>query len=146
VYGSLLVTSLVAVESLSDEPASFVGLSILVSVGVFWIAHVWSGLVDIRLRGAITRAEAANLAAKESPMLLATLPPIAALATTAVGLTTLEQAESLALAVAVVQLFLWGLAVGRAGRRGWGPALVVAAVDLVLGLAIVWLKVAVGKH
>jgi hypothetical protein len=47
------------------------------------------------------------------------------------------------MAAGIVQLFFWGLVVGLAMRRGWGPALVVALVDVGLGLIIVALKVAV---
>ena len=47
------------------------------------------------------------------------------------------------MAAGIVQLFAWGLVVGLAMRRGWVPALVVALVDVGLGLVIVTLKVAV---
>ena len=54
-----------------------------------------------------------------------------------------DQAITLALIVSVAQLFLWGLAVGRAIGKGWPVALVVATVDCLLGLLIVVLKVLV---
>ena len=45
--------------------------------------------------------------------------------------------------MSVAQLFLWGLAVGRAIGKGWPVALVVATGDCLLGLVIVVLKVLV---
>ncbi len=42
-----------------------------------------------------------------------------------------------------MQLFGWGLAVGRAIGKGWRIAFIVAAVDCALGLVVVLLKVAV---
>jgi hypothetical protein len=76
-------------------------------------------------------------------MLLAALPPVVALAVAPLGWATTDQALNLALAVAVVQLFLWGLAVGLAVGRGWAMAIGVGLVDLALGLLIVGLKLAV---
>ncbi len=74
-------------------------------------------------------------------MLGAAVAPLIALGLGLVGILTPLEALNLALGVAVVQLFLWGVAVGRAVGRRWGSALVVGLVDLALGLAIVALKV-----
>jgi hypothetical protein len=52
-------------------------------------------------------------------------------------------ALDLALLVCIVQLFVWGLAVGRALHRGWPVTLLVAGVDCLLGCVIVVLKVIV---
>jgi hypothetical protein len=43
----------------------------------------------------------------------------------------------------VAQLFVWGLAVGRALGRGWLVAFGVALVDVAMGLVIVGLKMLV---
>ena len=85
----------------------------------------------------------AGIARDKSPMLAVAIIPAIVLATANIGLTTAEQAVDLALVVGVIQLFVWGLAVGRAVNRGWGVALLVAAVDCALGLVIVVLKVLV---
>ena len=52
-------------------------------------------------------------------MIAAAVAPALALWTYRIGLTTRQQAVDLALAVGVAQLFVWGLAVGRALGRGW---------------------------
>ena len=143
IYGSLLVTVLVAAQARSDAAVGLVGLVVVVGVFVFWLTDVWAGIVGLRIRGPITRAEVLEVAREESPMLLAALPPVVALVVAPLGLATTDQALNLALAVAVVQLFLWGLAVGLAVGRGWATAIGVGLVDLVLGLVIVGLKLAV---
>ena len=92
---------------------------------------------DRARRGALAIARA------ELPMLSAAVIPTILLLTASFGLTTPDQAANLAMAAGIVQLFAWGLVVGLAMRRGWRPALVVALVDVGLGLVIVTLKVAV---
>jgi hypothetical protein len=143
VYGSLLVTTLVAAQARTDASTEFIVATLLISVGVFWLTEVWSEVVNHRVRGPINRAGLFEIARDESPMLLAAIPPALALATASLGLTTAEQAIDLALVVGVIQLFIWGLVVGRAVDRGWGVALLIASVDCALGLLIVVLKVLV---
>ena len=141
VYGSLLVTTLLAVQARADASPQFVGLTLIIGVGVFWLTEVWSELVSRRVRGRITRAQVWHIARAESPMLSAAVIPGLILAGASTGIGTVEQGINLAMAVAIAQLFLWGLAVGRAINRGWPVALVVAVVDCALGLLIVTLKV-----
>lgn len=141
VYGSLLVTTLVAAQARHDASVDFITFTLLVSVAVFWLMEVWSQLVNMRVRGPITVAEGARVAWDRSPMLAAAVLPAIALLTVHLDVTTVDQAVALALVVCVVQLFLWGLAVGLAIGRGWAVALVVAAVDCALGSLIVALKV-----
>jgi hypothetical protein len=143
IYGSLLVTALVAAESRFGATLEFLALSVLVSAAVFWLMEVWSELVNLRVRGPITRAEIRVVARDESPMILAAVVPAIALVAPRFGVLSVDQAIAVALVVCVAQLFLWGLAVGHAIGRGWATALVVALVDCVLGLLVVSLKVLV---
>jgi hypothetical protein len=143
VYGSLLVTALVAAQAQSDAIPEFIAATLVVGVGVFWLTEVWTELIAIRTRGPIARGEVLAIARAELPMLSAAVVPTILLLTATFGLTTPDQAANLAMAAGIVQLFAWGLVVGLAMRRGWLPALVVALVDVGLGLVIVTLKVAV---
>jgi hypothetical protein len=143
IYGGLLVTTLLAVQWRFDASVEFVGFSIIVSVAVFWLTHVWVELVDRRMSGPISRADAMQIAREQAPMLAAAVPPVLVLGLAVLGLATAEQAIAIALVVAIAQLFLWGLRVGHALGRGWGIALGVAAIDCALGLVIVVLKVLV---
>jgi hypothetical protein len=141
IYGSLLVVTLVAAQARSDAVTSFIAATVVVGVGVFWLTEVWTEYITLRTLGPISRQQALALARAELPMLYAAVVPTLLLATATLGLTTSEQATSLALAAGVAQLFVWGLIVGRAMRRGWGIALLIAVVDCALGLLIVALKV-----
>jgi hypothetical protein len=143
VYGSLLVTTLIAVQWWHDASAVFLGLSLVVSVGVFWLAHVWSTIVDRRAHGPIDGAQIVGIGRHEAPMLTAAMVPALLMGLAVFEFATVDQAIALALAASIVQLFLWGLAVGRAAHASWLVALVIATVDCALGLAVVVLKVVV---
>ena len=141
IYGSLLVVTLVAAQARSDAIPAFIAGTIVVGVGVLWLTEVWIEVITLRTLGPITRDQVLRVARAETPMLFAAVLPAILLASASIGITTPEQATSLALAAGVGQLFVWGLIVGHAMRRGWGIALGVAAVDCALGLLIVALKV-----
>ena len=141
IYGSLLVVTLVAAQARSDAIPAFIAGTVVIGVGVFWLTEVWTELITLRTIGPITRSQVGLVARAELPMLWAAVLPTILLATATLGITTAEQATSLAMAAGVGQLFVWGLVVGHAMQRGWGVALGVAAVDCALGLVIVGLKV-----
>lgn len=143
IYGSLLVTTLVAAQARHDASVEFIAFTLIVSVAAFWLMDVWSELVNRRVGGPITVAEGASVAWDGTPMLAAAVLPAVALFTAHLDVVTVDQAVALALAVSIAQLFLWGLAVGHAIARGWAVALVVATVDCALGLVIVALKVVI---
>ena len=143
VYGSLLVTTLVAAQARHDASTEFIVFTLIVSVGVFWLMEVWSKVVTLRVAGPITTAETGSVARESAPMLAAAVLPAVVLASHNLALVDVEQAINLALIACIVQLFLWGLAVGRALGRGWPAAMVVAVVDCGLGLLIVALKVTI---
>jgi hypothetical protein len=143
VYGTLLVTSLVAVQARSDSSPEFVALTLLIGVGVFWLADVWTGIVALRIRGPITWSDLVAVGRVESPMLTAALLPAAIVAFAILEAVPVQPALDLALAACIVQLFLFGIAVGRRIGKGWPVTLLVAAVDCLLGCVIVVLKVVV---
>jgi hypothetical protein len=143
VYGSLLVTTLIAVQWHHDVSTTFLGLSLVISVAVFWLTHVWAAIVNRRVHGPIDQAAVAVLARDEAPMLTAAVVPTILLALASAGVLEVDIGIGLALLVSLVQLFLWGLAVGWAAHASWPLAIGVAAVDGALGIAIVVLKVLV---
>ncbi len=143
VYGSLLVTTMIAVQWRSDVSVTFVGLSVAISIVVFWLTHVWSGIVNRRLHGAISRSDVVDVGTREAPMVAAAILPVMVLGMAWILDTPVDVALDVALVASIGQLFVWGLAVGRAAHRGWMLAVVVAAVDCALGFAVVALKVLV---
>jgi hypothetical protein len=143
IYGSLLVTSLVAVQWRHDVDTATIALTLAVGVVVFWLAHVWSEIVSHRVHGPISRGQMRSIARAETPMLEAAILPALALATGQLPGVTSDAANGLALVVCIGQLFVWGLVVGRAAHSSRWLALRVAIVDSLLGMAIVALKVVV---
>ena len=143
VYGSLLVTTLIAVHLHSDQSAIVVGLSIVIALLVFWLTHVWSGIVNRRLHGTTSQADLVDIGAREAPMLAPAIVPVLLMGVAWILHTPVERAIDVALLASIGQLFVWGLAVGRVAHRGWLFALAVAAVDCALGFLVVALKVLV---
>ena len=142
IYGSLLVTGMVAVQWRADSVPDTIALTVVVSVVVFWLAHVWSEIVGRRVRGPVTQDEAVAIARAETPMLSAAVVPALVLALGPLVVTK-DQAIAAALFVCIGELFVWGLIVGRAAHSSPVLTLRVAIVDSLLGLVIVALKVLV---
>ena len=143
IYGSLLVTTLVAVQWKADAVPELIGLSLVIGVGVFWLAHVWAEVVNRRVAGSIGVSEARTIALGEATMLLSVVVPGILLGLHRFAGVPTDLAIGLALAASLVQLFLWGLAVGRAAHDSWSVAVGIGLVDFAFGVIIVVLKVVV---
>jgi hypothetical protein len=143
IYGGLLVTALITVQWQAEATAELIAITILVSVSVFWLSHVWAELVDQAVNGRVSREHVRRIAWEEAPMLSAAVPPTVTLVVARLLGVPVEDAIGLALLVSIVQLFLWGLAIGRALHRGRGVVLLTAAAECALGLALAGLKVVV---
>ena len=143
VYGSLLVTTLVVVQWQGAAVPELIGLTLLTGVVTFWLAHVWSEIVAHRVHGPIDRHVVGRLAAAEATMLTAVVVPGLILGLPRFFGVDVNVAIGAALLASLVQLFLWGLAVGRAARGPVGLALIVALIDCGLGVLVVALKVLV---
>ena len=143
IYGSLLATSLVALQWRGTPSPDLIAFSLVVTLGVYWLAHVWAEVVNLRVHNRFSWDAAAAQARFEATMLLSAIVPAVVLAIgPRLGLE-INTAVGVALIVCLVQLFVWGLVVGRAAHRGWLLPLIVAVVDTLLGVLIVALKVAV---
>jgi hypothetical protein len=145
IYGSILVAAMVASLSEAHADAGTLAVAVLASMVVFWMAHVWSDAVAARLRHPGPFSWPALRAAGRSqwPMLQAAALPVAVLVLAWAGAWSVTTAETLALAVSVVQLAAWGLFVGFHTFSSWPLAILSACVDGALGLTIVALKVLV---
>ncbi len=143
VYGSLLVTTLLTVELRAVASAELIAFTLILSVAVFWLTHAWARIVDRRIRGGVGLDGVVAIARAEAPMLAPVVIPALVLGLAPLGMVTVDSAVVIALAASLVQLFLWGVAVGRAAHSSWPVSVAVALVDLALGLLLVGLKVAV---
>ena len=143
VYGALLVTTLVTVQWQGDRSPELIGLSLVIAVVAFWLTNVWSEIVAHRVQGPIDIRTAVAIARSKATMLASVIVPGIILATPRILGVPVELAVGAALLVSLVQLFLWGLAVGLAAHGSRWLALVVALVDVGIGVGVVILKVLV---
>jgi hypothetical protein len=89
--------------------------SLLGSMLVYWAAHVWSDVVDERIRfgQAFRPRDVPFLARREWPLVEAAVLPSILLALAWAGAWSRETGARLAPAAALVQVVAWGFAAGR---------------------------------
>jgi hypothetical protein len=143
VYGSLLAASVVVgAGTLGSFPRLELVLLLLCTGVVFWAAHVFSLLFGARMGRHVSWREVRRACAEERAIVQATVPPAGAVAISPLLGLGLQGTAWLALGVALVGQVGWGIvAASRAGasRR---LMLLAGATNLLLGLIIVVLKVA----
>lgn len=145
VYGSILVTTVIASFALADQSADRAALFVAITMLTYWLAHVWAGFVGARVhhRGRVGLGTVRRLGRKEWPIAEAAAVPLIVLLAHHLGLYGGESALDLALVACVVQLFGWGVAAARATAASWPFALLNGGVDAGFGVVIVVLELAV---
>jgi len=143
VYGSVLAATVVVSAGDQRSPAALAVL-LLVSGVVFWLAHVYAATVAGRHGGWHTGAIRAGLR-HEWPVAFAAVPPaIAAAVCGLIPAVTVTSGVWAALAAAIIEQQLWGYAAVRNARLT-GPDLTrTMLLNVLMGVIIVTLKVAVG--
>ncbi|HEY1106378.1 MAG TPA: hypothetical protein VGE78_09530 [Agromyces sp.] len=143
IHGTVLVSAVIAV-GWNDDTDLEVLLFVLGSVGVFWLAHVYSGILaregdrEPRLRAVLT---AARRSMRHTTGLIAAMVlPVLFLLLAVVGVLDEYVAYYAALWVGVAVLAVIGFT--ASARRGspWYLRLVSAVVTASLGLLIIWLS------
>jgi hypothetical protein len=143
IYGQILVTSMVgALSEDSDIDAEYILVSVGATMLVFWLAHVYAAALSrgLEVGRHVRWAEFRSLAIDEWPLVQATFPTAIVLALGAMGVVSTQTAVDVAIAVGVVALFSWGLAIGRASGSSWAAALIGAMISAAFGLVVVGLK------
>ena len=143
IYGTVLAIALIAAYSAEEELDSLlIAAALLVTLGVFWLAHSQAELLAVRYAAGhgLSRKEVREHLRHGWPMVEAGFPPVGALLLGAVGLIGEDTAVDLALGVGVAELAAWGVAVGVKERLGVLRTAGVTAVNVSLGLAVVLLK------
>ncbi|HVQ44119.1 MAG TPA: hypothetical protein VMT30_04110 [Candidatus Saccharimonadia bacterium] len=79
-----------------------------------------------------------------SPLLAAAAFPLLTIALSALGFISLSVAVDVSIGASLLLLLGWSLLSARAVGAGRLATLVVAAIELAIGLAVVWLKMTVG--
>ena len=136
VYGSIVAASLIVAFFEQHGSAETMALTLLSTMAVFFLAHVWSAIVGERIHRAPRYSSRHTLAVAraEWPLVESSFGPVVVLILGWAGVWSDHTAERLALGVCLVELFVWGV-VGRAeGLRHVGiGALLSGVVNVALG-------------
>jgi hypothetical protein len=140
-YGTILVMALLAVEP-ENDPAAEVAATVAATMAVFWLAHVYAHSVAARLSSGrrLSWSHVREVLSHEWPMLQSALPALAALVLAAVGLFGTSTAITIGLSLGILELFGWGIYLGRRQGLGLGRAILVGVIDGSFGLALVALE------
>jgi hypothetical protein len=146
IYGQILASATVVALSLDSslDAAQILG-SLVGTMLVFWVAHGYAALISEELERERMRIwhDFRRAMAREWPIAQAAAPAVVSLTLGALGVFSKESAVWLAIALGAANLFVWGLAVGRRSKLGWAATLAVAAINCVLALGVIALKVGV---
>lgn len=141
VYGTILVTSIIAAADANDAIWRSLAI-VVVTTFVFWLAHAYAHAlaagVDHGER--LTYGEVRQIARRELPLLQASAVPALALLAGAVGLLERETAYWLAIGIGVVALIWWGLLFSRQVGLSRTATVAVVLVNASFGLCVVALK------
>ncbi|MEU6100552.1 hypothetical protein [Streptomyces flaveolus] len=144
VYGSMLAASVViGAGSLGSFPRTELVLLLLLTSLVFWIAHVHAELFGARLaHHSPDRRVILRVCRDEWPIVKAAVPPAAAVAVSPLLGLDVKGALWLALAVAVAGQLGWSVAAAQRAGASRRLMAITASVNVLLGLAIVVVKIA----
>ncbi|WP_062643559.1 hypothetical protein [Streptomyces maremycinicus] len=139
VYGAVLASSMVAALSqyghTSRGSRRYDALWLLVTAFASALAHGYAHY--IAERGPHRRGDALRSLAEEWPLVAAVLPTVLILAGAGWGWWPTGGVEHAAFALNIALLFLLGLVTARWSRRPWAVAVLIGAVDALLGVIVV---------
>ncbi len=145
VYGSIIAASLIVPFFEQHGSAETVALTLLSTMTVFFLAHVWSTVLGERIHSGSPYSvhHTMDVARAEWPLIESTFGPVVVLILGWAGLWSDSTAERLALGICLVELFGWGVVVGRKAYGAWGSSLLSGVVNVALGIGLIWLEVTV---
>ena len=142
IYGTIVASAVIAAAGAGGKSPDAILAATVATLLVFWLAHVYAHFLDHEMRHDRTRWRAlAFIMGQELSMLAAPALSILFLFLGALGVLNEPLAVRLALWTGVVQLFGWGVEVGRRRGRGWPAAVLVGLINGAFGLVIVILEV-----
>ncbi|MGW5615269.1 hypothetical protein [Streptomyces sp. NPDC003877] len=147
VYGSMLAASVVVgAGHLGELPRLELVLLLVLTGAVFWMAHVHAQLFGARLaQQRVDRSVLLHVCRDEWPILKAAVPPAVAVAVSPLLGLDVPGTLWLALAVAVAGQVGWSLAAAVRAGASRRQLVLSAAVNLLLGLLIIALKIVLKK-
>jgi hypothetical protein len=146
IYGTVLTLALItAYTAEEDLDLLLVAAAVVVTVGVFWLAHAHADLLARRYFAGrpLTRAEIVEQLREAFPMVQASLPPMLGLVAGGAGLLDDDTAVYLALGIGVAELAGWGIATGRKDQLGPLRTGALITLNVGLGLIMVGLKIVI---
>jgi hypothetical protein len=143
IYGTILVLAVVAaLAGDNDATTAYILFGVLVTSLVFWLAHMYAELLTSAINDPSRRWRELWWAAARSewPLLEAAFAPAVPLLLGAVGVLSRDTAVNLAYVVGLLDLFGWGIAIGRALDQSTSRAVLTGLVNVALGAVVVVLK------
>jgi hypothetical protein len=145
VYGTVVVMATLTAAYATETHPWKLAVIVMTTAFVLWIAHVYAhGLSkSIHLNRRLRRADVADVLRSERGVLLAAVPPAAALLLGAIGLFRESTAVWIALGLGLATLAIQGVRYARLEHLSPLGTAVATAGNLALGLLVVLLKVAI---
>jgi hypothetical protein len=143
IYGTVLTIALITAYSAEEDlDPLLIAVAVVVTVGVFWLAHSHADLLARRYFAGrpLRRSEIVEQLRETFPMVQASLPPVLGLVAGGVGLLDDEGSVYLALGIGVAELAGWGVATGRKEQLGALRTGALIGLNVGLGLTMVGLK------
>jgi hypothetical protein len=143
IYGTVLTIALItAYTAEEDLDLLLVALAVVVTNGVFWLAHAHADLLARRYFAGrpVKRSEISETLRDAFPMVQASVPPVLGLVAGGIGLLDDDTAVYLALGIGVAELAGWGIATGRKDQLGPLRTVGLIGLNVGLGLTMVGLK------
>jgi hypothetical protein len=138
IYGTVLAIALITAYTADEDlDLLLVAAAVVVTNGVFWLAHSHADLLARRYHAGrpLKRAEVTEQLRETFPLVQASLPPVLGLVAGGVGLLDDDSAVYLALGIGVAELAGWGIATGR--KEQLGPLRTGALIGLNVGLGLI---------
>ena len=146
IYGLILATSVIAVSREYDSSnAGLVGVTVLVTGVVFWLAHVYARVLagSITRHRQLNRSEVRDVLRHDWPLVEVTIPLVLILGLGALDVVPDNAAILVAMLVALVELAAAGAYAARTSGASLRGTVLSAAVAVALGSAVILLKVVV---
>ena len=146
IYGLILATSVIAVSrEYESSNAGVVGITVLVTGVVFWLAHVYARVLasSVTHHRMLSRSEVRDVLRHDWPLVEATVPLVLILGLGALDVVPDNASIVAAMIAALVELAAAGAYAARMRGSRLRGAVVSAAIAVALGGAVVMLKVLV---
>jgi hypothetical protein len=146
IYGTIVVLAvIVAGAKAYPDRSAWIAALVVVTTGVFWLAHVYSHALghSVAHDEHLSLAELRHIARREASIVEAAVPSVVALVLGAFGVISTQAAVWAAVGLGLVVLAVQGIAFARVEKLGWAGTIGVVAGNLGLGVLLIGLKLLV---